>query len=342
MAPTLSSSAPSTPAGKATSANGMTLPAPQSTPRKVPHCTKCHRPRAGHPRQGCPYIDSPSPGKVEEDITDALESLHIETQNMKVPDVRRPRRSAVKPTPVLEASLESLPRGTSTILNGLLKPGMMSNEVEEDERRASVTRWQNMITAEVQKVSARMPGTLNTPTTTSASLDDGLSSLMFGTKGPLQNADEQKKPSIRMPGSLSTPSIAEDFVATQESTASQGDSASSKHVMRSMSMEEREAFLNELVQSSKVLPATVFVLPIDEIPEAQKSATERGFYCRVHDLENGDGWLIIGMDGQAVDALLVGVEGDAKDKSDAGGGFRAVVGGVIVGSMATWTGLAYS
>jgi hypothetical protein len=26
--------------------------------RKAPHCTKCGRPRAGHPRQGCPYDNS--------------------------------------------------------------------------------------------------------------------------------------------------------------------------------------------------------------------------------------------------------------------------------------------
>ncbi|TEB37077.1 hypothetical protein FA13DRAFT_1726207 [Coprinellus micaceus] len=33
---------------------------PSTTPRKVPRCTKCKRPRAGHPRTGCPYVDSES------------------------------------------------------------------------------------------------------------------------------------------------------------------------------------------------------------------------------------------------------------------------------------------
>jgi len=232
---------------------------------------------------------------------------------------------------------------------------MMDNKVEEDERRASVSRWQNMIatpTKSDKKVSARMPGTLITPSTTKSSFaTDGLSSIVVGTKGPLDSADGEKKPSVRMSGAVFTPSATKltmepmpiDLGATQEvSIASQSSSASSNHLMRSMSLEERHAFLNDLVESSKAPPATVFVLPMDEIPEMRKSATERGFHCRVHDLENGDGWLILGMDGQAVDNLFAGVKGGVKEKDVSGGGFRAAVGGVIIGSVATWTGLAYT
>jgi hypothetical protein len=109
-----------------------------------------------------------------------------------------------------------------------------------------------------------------------------------------------------------------------------------------MSLEERHAFLNDLVKSSKAPPASVFVLPVDEISEMRKSAIERGFHCRVHDLKNGDGWLIVGMDRQAVEDLFVGVEGGGKEKDASGGGFRAAVGGAIFGSVATWTSLAYT
>ena len=357
MAPTRSTSAPSTPAGKSTSATKTASEIPQSTPRKVPRCTKCHRPRAGHPRQGCPYIDSPASAKVEEPIIDALESLHIEPQDAKTPQPRRLRRSSVKPTPVPEASLQSLTTDPSAILNGLLQPGMMVDKVEDDERRASVTRWQNMIdtpTKSEKKGSARMPGTLITPTATKSSLDSDLqSSLIVGTKGSIHSVDDEKIPAVRMPGAIFTPAATRltmepgstDLIATQEEPAApQTSSASCNQLMRSMSREERDIFLNDLVQTSKASPASVFVLPMEEIPKERQSATSLGFHCRVHDLENGDGWLIIGMDRQAVEALFIGVEGGVKEqtKPARGGGFKAAVGGAFVGSVATWTTLAYA
>jgi hypothetical protein len=348
MTQTRSSSAPSTPAGKANSALGATPTAPQSTPRKVPHCTKCHRPRAGHPRQGCPYVDSPAPAKVEKQITDALESLHIEPHDVKVIPQRRLGRSSVKPTPVPEASLESLTTDTSAILNGLLRPGMMDDYVDEDERRASVARWQNVIPILTKsKAPARMPGTLITPSDTKSSLapDESISL-------PVNPADEETKPSFRIPRAIYTPSATKitveplsiDLVSTQEvSAASQDSSASSHELLRSLSLEQRHAFLNDLVTTSKAPPANVFVLPMEEIPAVQQLATKLGFHCRVHDLENGDGWLIIGMDGQAVESLFVGVEGGTKERKIASGGaFKAVVGGAIAGGVATWTGLAYA
>jgi hypothetical protein len=231
---------------------------------------------------------------------------------------------------------------------------MMVNKVEEDERRASVTRWQNMIATPTksEKVSARMPGTLNTPSATESSLgSEALSSLVVGTKGSLHSTDKERKPVVRMPGAISTPSTTRltmeptsvDLVATQEeSDAPQGSSASSNHLMRSMSLEERHVFLNNLAETSKAPPATVFVLPLDEIPEVQQAATKLGFHCRVYDLENGEGWLIMGMDRQAVNGLFVGVEGGDKEEKNAGSVFRAAVGGAIAGTMATWTGLAFA
>jgi hypothetical protein len=114
-------------------------------------------------------------------------------------------------------------------------------------------------------------------------------------------------------------------------------------MLRQLSVEERHAFLNDLVETSKAPPATVFVLPVEDIPEVRQCAIGLGFHCRVHDLENGDGWLIIGMDKQAVEGLFAGVDGGVKEKANlARGGFKAAVGGAIVGSVATWTGLAYA
>jgi hypothetical protein len=293
---------------------------------------------------------------VEEHITDALESLHIEPQNANATPERRLRRSSIKPMPILEASLESLTTDASAILNGLAQPGMMDNKIEEEERRASVTRWQDMIATPTksEKVSARMPGTLITPSTTKSSLGpDGLSSLIVGTKSS-PNFGDKEKPAVRMPGAIYTPSPASTrlsmeptsvgLVATQEeSIASQASCASSTHLMRSMSLEERQAFLNQLAETSKAPPPSVFVLFMDEIPALQQTASKLGFHCRVHDLENGEGWLIIGMDRQAVENLFVGVKGGVKEeKNNTGGVFRAAVGGAFAGSVATWTTLAYA
>ena len=348
MAATRSSSVPSTPAAKTA---GVTVTTPHSTPRKVPHCTKCHRPRAGHPRQGCPYVGSPASAKEEEHIADVLGSLHIEP-SAQDPKARQLRRSSVIPTSIPEASLETLNTDTSALLDGLLRPGMMDNKVSEDERIASVTRWQNLVATPTKskKTSPRMPGTLHTPSTTKSSLDsDDLSSHVVGVKEPLQPTNEEKKPLVRMPGAMITPSITRlkmeptsiDLVATHEtSTTSEAGSASANKLMRSMSLEEREKYLNNLATTSKAPPATVFVLPMDEIPQQQRHATELGFHCRVHDLENGEGWFIVGMDGQAVEDLFAGVE--AEKNASGGEGFGSAVRGAIAGSVGTWMVLAYA
>jgi len=135
-----------------------------------------------------------------------------------------------------------------------------------------------------------------------------------------------------------------DLDTSDESSShtSSASSASSKDLMRSMSVEQRDEFLNNLVKTSKAPPATAFVLPADEILTAQLSANKLGFYTRVFDLKkSGEGWLFIGMDKQSVDDLFAGVESGAK-KDVGGGGFKAVASGVVAGAVATWTGLAFA
>jgi len=87
---------------------------PIKSPRKVPHCTKCQRPRVGHPRQGCPYIQSPnSPVQPSDlDITTTMDSLAISP-------TKRTRRG---PRPAHEMTLASLSTESSDILNRLLEP----------------------------------------------------------------------------------------------------------------------------------------------------------------------------------------------------------------------------
>src|SRR5487761_1748469 len=89
---------------------------PTKSPRKVPHCTKCQRPRAGHPRQGCPYTESPNshvqPNHL--DITASMDSLAISPTKSKMGEHRR------RPL-AQEMTLASLSTESSDILNRLLE-----------------------------------------------------------------------------------------------------------------------------------------------------------------------------------------------------------------------------
>ncbi|KAG9317714.1 hypothetical protein JVU11DRAFT_1928 [Chiua virens] len=111
MPPLTRSSAPSTPAKPRVSTDGLpTPPSTEGSTRRTPHCTKCHRPRAGHPRSGCPYVDAsestpPSPSGtreaaqltsagVDDVMSEELSSLHIvspttEAENRRASDVLR-------------------------------------------------------------------------------------------------------------------------------------------------------------------------------------------------------------------------------------------------------------
>ncbi|KAH9977669.1 hypothetical protein BGW80DRAFT_1283608 [Lactifluus volemus] len=89
---------------------------PTKSPRKVPHCSKCQRPRAGHPRQGCPYTESPRSGiQPTLDITQSMDSLVISPTKTK-PHERQRRQ------PAHEMTLASLSTESSEILNRLLQP----------------------------------------------------------------------------------------------------------------------------------------------------------------------------------------------------------------------------
>lgn len=277
--------------------------------------------------------------------------MHIDLEGAeeRIPE-RRPRRSSVKPPAFAEASLASISTDANEVLNRLLQPGIMNDEIGDDERRVNVERWQNLVTpSKATKAKPRMPGTLITPSTTKSSVGAGeLSSFMVGNRPPSQVKVEETKPRARISSALQpapTLAVEEDFtdlVATQQAISSSHFSSSStgsQPLARSMSVEERHTFLNNLAATSQAPPATVFVLPIAEIPAEQQSAMKLGFYCRSVVLMNGLGWLIIGMDQQAVEGLFASVQGTAKGIS--GGALRAAAGGAVAGAVATWTGLAF-
>lgn len=255
--------------------------------------------------------------------------------------------------PEPEASLASLTSDSSEILNRLLQPGIMDDDIEEDddERQATVARWQDTMarsgspTTPGRRKSARMPGTLITPSTTKTSFESD--SFLVAHSSLQSEVDDKTKPTVRMPGAFATlsklssePTVLE-LDTTKNSSLTHVNSDGSKHLMRSMSVEERDKFLDNLVKTSKAPPATAFVLPIGETLSAQSSAKKLGFYSRVFDLKSGEGWLFIGMDREAVDDLFTSVESGVK-KNASGGGFKAVASGMVAGAVATWTGLAFA
>lgn len=121
------------------------LSTPGTSPRRTPHCKSCHRPRQGHPRSGCPYIEptmSDQSSGATEDIVDELSSLRIvncndersslstetptQSKNLK-------RRLSVRFALLPAGSLASLSTTSSEIVEKLLQPGMMSNVSDGDD-----------------------------------------------------------------------------------------------------------------------------------------------------------------------------------------------------------------
>jgi hypothetical protein len=141
-----------------------TTTTPTKSPRKTPHCSKCQRPRAGHPRQGCPYAESPgSPMQPAHlDITASISSLAISPTKTKLGERRRQ-------APTHEMTLASLSTDSSDILNRLL---------EDDPTREPLAFLNRDVTASSPSEFHRnpkssklpfkdgkvMPGTLITPT----------------------------------------------------------------------------------------------------------------------------------------------------------------------------------
>lgn len=162
-----------------------------------------------------------------------------------------------------------------------------------------------------------------------------------------------------MPGTLGTPNSS--FLPTEPSSSQ--DTAHVNHaskseiqedvlstratipLVRSLSVEERKAFLDGIAEISKAPPATVYVLPMNDMLIVQQSAMKLGFCTRVVAPTKGsqevDGLLIIGKDSLAVEKLFGRLARDVKK----GMGMRAVnaaAGGAVVGAVATFTGLAFA
>ncbi len=227
---------------------------PTKSPRKTPHCGKCQRPRAGHPRQGCPYSPSPNSRaqKTPQDITASMGSLEISPTKTKLGESRR-RPSAA------EMSLASLSTESNDILNRLLEPENTRNPLSFIDKNVDASyspafhRNPSSSTKPRFKEGRIMPGTLITP---------------------------QPSVSTEMPPMQETSHSNGDFDNKTSIVSQPQSSVAPPPLARSMSMDERTGFLDGLAELAHAPPATVYAIHAQELPHIAASATRLGFVCR--------------------------------------------------------------
>ncbi|KAG6910811.1 hypothetical protein DXG01_007700 [Tephrocybe rancida] len=332
MAPTLRSSVPNTPNGKA---SGGQEPL-GVTPRKAPVCSKCKRPRAGHPRSGCPYADSPTTGPQQAPVTaangkslvDALGSMQLQSPARDRDDetratIRQRRRSSYVTALAPAQSVLSLDIESQEIVESLLQPGMFDKSFDGEgtlDVAGKVVKWQDALTpTRPKRPRVKMPGSMSSPSPYSS--------------------QESIKPEEAPTASPIDLSIEDDVTSPLESETSTSHSPrTAQPLARSMSIEQRETFLSSLTHSSA---ATVYLVPRDSIHNIHADAVKVGFYTRIilgKDISDPHGLLVVGQDEGAVKRLYEQVEVERKKSS----GLRAAAGGAVVGAVGAFAGLAFA
>ncbi|TFK25987.1 hypothetical protein FA15DRAFT_321386 [Coprinopsis marcescibilis] len=319
---------------------------PTTTPsRKAPQCNKCKRPRAGHPRSGCPFVDSPtvprqsdsedtangsfapappSPArrktrKLGTDLNEAMGSMtlgspgNFKTEEDKkiLQNRRRSRPSGVNPLKRSDTIL-SLTTSSQELVENLLRPGVLSDETDT-EGNGEATGEKNQRPSRVVKWQETL-----------------IQAAFDGRNGGLPRP--KSSTSSPMPGTLITPnasffvssdSIAEEKprvpIATRPTETSFSSNTSVpqtsplrevKPLARSMSMEERQMFVSCLGAASN-LRATIYVLPKADIEEVARAALDIGFAAHIATNENEDddqALLILGSQEVEVEKLTKRIE----------------------------------
>ncbi|KAK2465979.1 hypothetical protein APHAL10511_001620 [Amanita phalloides] len=304
---------------------------PASTPtRKAPHCRKCKRPKVGHPRSGCPYVNNnndPAPTREATAeptnlIAHALSSLHI--------------------TPSLDnditdkenAEPRSLQHNNLRRTGARLSLSTTAGEVFERLRRSDQNQPPLPDAARRHSKTARIEAWQCSVAAAIASESDTDSS------GQVSRESTQEVLSSNPSLKCSPPSIRRSCSLVP----SRSGSASSRRLVRSMSMEEREAFLESLTRASG---AIVYVVPKADIFDVRASAVKLGFRTRIvmneEDKDDLQALLILARDEDVVEWLTGRIEKEDKEATMAMKcGFGLVAGGAVIGVVGTWAGLAFS
>ncbi|KAJ3736218.1 hypothetical protein DFJ43DRAFT_1054224 [Lentinula guzmanii] len=363
MAPsTRSQSANNTPVrGHSTAASVLdTLATPT---RKIPHCSKCNRPRAGHPRSGCPFItptNEIASDRSRINLTDAMGSMTIDSEETApvTPARRKGRRSLDSAPPSVPVEFEDMKQVlrerrrsekaaalaptqtldslTDSDLEALLLPGDKdvsddgkgdSGEVGKEERK--IVHWKDRIemlsTGGTRTTRAIMPGTLVTPSPWSS-----FASIPEDSKEGITDIMDSQSTST----SSSTETISVEVVLPS--------STSAPHPLaRTMSMEERAGFMANLEELSS---AKAYVLNRVDLA-ALKNQTPKGLYTRylMDESNAGRDVVIVGRDEVDTERLYHTLDADRQRAKYAKRGvdMKSAAGGAVVGAVATFTGLAF-
>ncbi|KAJ3814021.1 hypothetical protein F5876DRAFT_62673 [Lentinula aff. lateritia] len=325
--------------------------------RKVPHCSKCKRPRAGHPRSGCPFVtptDENGSDRSSTNLSDALGSITLdgqETPPRKTPARRAGRRSLGPAPPSVPVEFEdtkqvirerrrsekatalahsqTLQSLSDSDLEALLLPA--GRDVSDDEKGGETEEedhWKDrieMLSAGGDiPTRAIMPGTLVTPSPWSsfASIPEENKHGIVQTSSP-SNAS-----------SSSTETISVEIVSPSSATAP-------RPLARTMSMEERAGFIAHLEELSS---AKAYVLSRADLTELRGRAP-KGLYTRfLMDEEAGRNVLVVGRDELDTERLYQTLDAEKQQTMYAtrGVSMKSAAGGAVFGAVATFTGLAFA
>ncbi|KAK0461703.1 uncharacterized protein EV420DRAFT_1526757 [Desarmillaria tabescens] len=357
MAPVLRST--KSPTKPASSGGNTPATTPNSTPRKAPQCAQCGRPRAGHPRQGCPYAAAATkddgPTGEETNITDALGSMKIETSPIRHDDPdttdtweledtksavrqRRRRESAQRATIVPSESIASISTSSSEILNLLLHD--IDAEDEDDGFGKTVVRWQDALST--PKAKPRK----------SRTKDKTMPCTFPGTAPSVASATPHS--AVPEPQPTSKPAKDEEPIIDLSATVDVPPSStpSAKPLTRSMSSLQRSSFIDSL--NSRYKQTTAYLLPKSDITEIEAAALKHGLHTRrvtSVESENEEQVLVVGQDPADTQKFYATIEGqakllvndaEAKAANRRSSGLKTVAGAAVVGAVATFTGLAFS
>jgi len=245
---------------------------------------------------------------VDHDLSASLDSLAISPGKNELNECRRP--------PAHEVTLASLSTESSDILNRLIH----SEKTREDLSLAHGNVGADP-TPELQQShspSSRLP------------FKEGR--IMPGT---LVTAAPSFLTEMAPPREMSHPSCHD----SKASIAMPPPMGAPRPLARSMSVEERTAFLDGLSELSRGPPATVYSIHVLELQHMAESAMKLGFHTGVVLPKTGpreEGLLILGRDLRAVEDLAARLSQEGPKQS----GVRAIAGGVVAGAVATFTGLA--
>lgn len=353
MAPVLRSI--KSPTKPASSGGNSPATTPTSTPRKAPQCAQCGRPRAGHPRQGCPYAaatakDSRPP--EEANITDALGSMKIQTSPppRDTPDTtdpweledfkdavrqRRRRESAQKAAIVPSESIASISTSSSEILNMLVHD--IDAGDEDDKFMKKVVKWQDVLSTPKAKPRKSRTKERTMPCTFPGTAPSVASVVPHPTvtEPPVTPKPEETKEPVL------------DSSAVDEVPPS--PTPSPKPLTRSMSSLQRNSFIDSL--NTRYKQTTAYLLPKSDITEIEAAALKHGLHTRrvtSVESENEEQVLVVGQDPADTQKFYATIEGQAKLLADnaaderRSSGLKAVAGAAVVGAVATFTGLAFS